>query len=205
MTSEFERLISELRVCSKCPRLVLNRRQILGEDHHPILPSGNIESRILIVGTAPGRLPPQTTRQDVMDRPFAQGSGDMLDEALSHVSLTRNDVFIANILQCNTPEDKQFTPKEEENCRPFIDKILKIQQPKMIIALGAFARDRLGGNVSMKSGDHKRLNNDTILFYFYHPAYIQRNPSAKPTYLQQWLTIKSYMPEKKSQLKEWMK
>ena len=205
MPNEFEKLIAEIRDCSKCPRLVVNRRQILGPDHHPILPSGNIESKILIVGTAPGRLPPQETRQNVMDRPFAQGSGDMLDDALTHIGLTRNDVFISNVLDCNTPSDKQFTEKEIENCKPFIDRIIKIQQPKIIIALGAFARDRLGGNVALKSGQHSKLRDGTILFYFYHPAYIQRNPSSKPAYLQQWMSIKEFMPEKKSRIMEMLK
>lgn len=194
--SEMSTIQSEIRSCTKCARLMINNRMIQGADHHPIIPSGSDSARILIVGQAPGRMKPQDA--STTERPFAQGSGDMLDVCLTHVGLSRNDVFIANILQCHTPEDKTFTDVEVANCKPFLLRIIQILQPQVIIALGKFAALQLGGDANMKDGDSKTLRNGIKLLYLYHPAYVQRNMSYKQTYLKNWNNLNTLLTTKSS-------
>jgi len=170
-----KKYLAELKLCSKCPRLVESRKQVLGVDHHPILPSGNPDSRILILGQAPGRKPPQS--KEMLDKPFAQGSGNMLDKMLKYANLSRNKVFVANILQCNTPLNGKFTKEEITNCRVHLEKISEIMQPKIVITLGKFAEFHLNKSI---------FSRECKIFHVWHPAFIQRKRSALKDYKKQW-------------------
>lgn len=176
--NEMKLFLKKLRGCASCPRLVSNRRQI-GYDQ-PILPSGNASSRILIIGQAPGRMPPQADVSKTSDKPFAQGSGTMLDKMLKHAGLDRSTVFIANILQCNTPQDGKFTDEEVLNCKKHLKKIIDITQPKVVVTLGKFAAMSLNKSFFPK---------DTKIFNVWHPAFIQRKQTALAQYKLQWEEI----------------
>ncbi len=118
-------LAAEVAECRRCP-LCEGRTQIVFGD-------GNPASQVLIVGEAPGK------NEDLEGKPFVGAAGKYLNELLAIAGLAREDVFIANVLKCRPPQNRNPLPEEIEACAPYLRQQTRIIDPKVIVTLGNFS------------------------------------------------------------------
>lgn len=118
-------LAAEVADCRRCP-LCEGRTQIVFGD-------GNPASQVLIVGEAPGK------NEDLEGKPFVGAAGKYLNELLAIAGLAREDVFIANVLKCRPPQNRNPLPEEIEACAPYLRQQTRIIDPKVIVTLGNFS------------------------------------------------------------------
>ena len=157
----------EIKNCVKC-QLSKNRKNF-------VFGVGNPNSDIVFVGEAPGK------NEDLIGEPFVGRSGKLLDKILGAVNLSRDKVFILNVVKCRPPENRAPNSSEIDKCEPYLKKQLKIIKPKLIVALGRVSamtllktKESLG---DMRNKIHKYENVDLLVTY--HPAALLRNPNLK--------------------------
>jgi len=123
------------------------------------------DADILFIGEAPG------FNEDQQGRPFVGAAGAFLDSLLSSVGFTRNDVYIANVIKCRPPNNRDPLPREIEACRPWLERQIAIIKPKIIVTLGRFSLARYMPNESISKvhGRPRRIG-DIVCFPMYHPA-----------------------------------
>lgn len=124
------------RVCERCPELVATRTQV-------VFGAGNANADLMFIGEAPGR------DEDQNGVPFVGRSGQLLTGLLEEIGLKREDVFIANVLKCRPPDNRNPAPREIANCREYLEAQLALIQPRVVCTLGNFStkliRDRPDG------------------------------------------------------------
>jgi len=136
---------------------------------------GNPEADWMIIGEAPG------AEEDRRGEPFVGRAGKLLDEMLRAVGQGRDRVFIANILKCRPPNNRDPKPEESAACRSYLQRQIELVEPKIILAVGRIAAQLLletGEPVGRLRGSRHQLG-DTPLVVTYHPAYLLRSPSQK--------------------------
>ena len=154
--------------CTRCKLHTLGRTQI-------VFGVGNTEADLMFVGEAPG------ADEDEQGIPFIGRAGQLLTKIIEAIGLTREDVYIANVIKCRPPQNRNPEPDEVATCEPFLFQQIDAIKPKVIVALGKFAAQtllrtetpisRLRGQVFDYRG--------TKLIPTFHPAYLLRNPSSK--------------------------
>jgi DNA polymerase len=156
--------------CVKCPHLASSRKNV-------VFGVGNIDADVMFVGEAPG------ADEDEQAEPFVGKAGQLLTKIIQAMGLTRDQVYIANILKCrpNTPGqsagNRKPTPEEMETCIPYLHAQIDLIQPKVLIALGATAVEGLLGRtdgITRLRGNWKTYRNIPLM-PTYHPAYLLRN------------------------------
>ena len=159
------------RGCTRCPLYATATNAVPGE--------GNPNADFMIVGEAPG------ATEDETGRPFVGAAGQLLTKIIEAINLTREDVFIANVLKHRPPGNRNPKPDEVAACSPYLLRQIELVQPKVILALGTFAAQtlletklaigKLRGQVHQYHG--------VPLIVTYHPAALLRNPAWKrPTW-----------------------
>ncbi len=153
--------------CQKCSLGKTRKNLVFG--------SGDPKARIVFVGEAPGK------QEDIKGLPFVGRSGKILDENLSLINMTRNDVYICNVLKCKPPKNRNPLSSEVDNCEPYLIKQLRIIKPRLIVALGKIAASTiLKTNEPLKDLRNKIFKYaDIDLLVTYHPAALLRNPNLK--------------------------
>jgi DNA polymerase len=154
--------------CRRCKLHGLGRRQVVFGVGHP-------EAKLMFVGEAPG------ADEDLQGEPFVGRAGQLLTRIIEAIDLKREDVYIANVIKCRPPGNRNPEPDEVEQCEPFLFRQIDVIKPKVIVALGKFAAQSLLRSVepiTRLRGREYRYR-DAILMPTYHPAYLLRNPSAK--------------------------
>jgi uracil-DNA glycosylase family 4 len=116
---------AEIIVCTKCPLWKTRKNAVPGE--------GNPESPVMFIGEAPGQ------SEDIKGKPFVGAAGKFLETLLSEIGLSRNDVFICNIVKCRPPRNREPMPNEIQTCTPYLDRQIKIIKPKFIVTLGNYS------------------------------------------------------------------
>ncbi|NLF40446.1 uracil-DNA glycosylase [bacterium] len=153
--------------CPLCRALVLNRTQI-------VFGSGNPEAELVFVGEAPGE------EEDRQGAPFVGRAGELLTRIIEKgMGMRRDSVYIANILKCRPPNNRNPEPPEVANCSPFLNAQLDIIKPRAIIALGAYASHYLCGTdepISKLRGTFHHYRGIPVMPTF-HPAYLLRSYS----------------------------
>jgi len=126
---------------------------------------GAEDADILFIGEAPG------FNEDQKGRPFVGAAGGFLDDLLRSVGLSRETVYIANVVKCRPPGNRDPLPYEIQTCRPWLEKQLEIIQPRVIVTLGRFSLARYlpGESISKVHGRERRVG-DIVVFPMYHPA-----------------------------------
>ena len=182
--SEAKALLGELEaiavVCVKC-KLAKSRTQV-------VYGVGNPNADLMFIGEAPGR------DEDLKGEPFVGRAGQLLTDIIKAMKLTRDDVYIANVIKCRPPENRNPEPDELEACHPYIQRQVEIIQPKVIVTLGRFALQSLTGKaygISSARGNWLDYNGVKVM-PTYHPAYLLRTPSAKK---EVWADMKKVMAE----------
>lgn len=169
--AELEKIADEVSLCRKCNLGSLRTNAVPGE--------GNPNARILFVGEGPG------ADEDAQGRPFVGRAGKLLDKIIAACGLKRSDVFIANIVKCRPPENREPRADEIISCFPYLQRQIEIINPEIIVALGApAARTLLNTNKSIGQlrGQfyeyYAGLGRPPIkLMATYHTAYLLRNYS----------------------------
>lgn len=136
---------------------------------------GNENADLMIVGEAPGR------DEDIKGEPFVGRAGQLLTKIIEAIGLSREEIYIANIIKCRPPENRNPEPQEIEQCEPFLIKQIQSIQPKVICCVGKFAAHTLLKTetpISKLRGQFAEYEG-IALMPTYHPAYLLRNPSAK--------------------------
>jgi DNA polymerase len=154
--------------CPRCPELVENRTQT-------VFGVGNHNADWLVIGEAPG------ADEDVQGEPFVGRAGQLLNAMLLAIGLKRDEVFIANILKCRPPNNRDPKPEEAANCAPYLQRQIALIQPKIILAVGRIAAQNLLQTDTPIGKLRGQLYNyrDIPLVVTYHPAYLLRTPSDK--------------------------
>ena len=154
--------------CSRCKLHTLGRKQI-------VFGVGNPNADLMFVGEAPG------ADEDIQGEPFVGRAGQLLTKIIEAIDLRREDVYIANVIKCRPPGNRNPEPDEVEQCEPFLFRQIDIIKPKVIVALGKFAAQCLLKTEAPISSIRGRefTYRDAVLIPTYHPAYLLRNPSAK--------------------------
>lgn len=137
--------------------------------------SGSPTADLMFVGEAPGR------DEDQQGEPFVGRAGKLLTKIIEAIDLRREDVYIANILKCRPPNNRDPQPDEVAACSPFLFRQIEVIKPKVVVALGAYAARTLLDTEMAISKLRGRFHDyrGTQLMPTYHPSYLLRNPGAK--------------------------
>ena len=183
----FDQLKQEYSTCTKCPALCQSRSQV-------VFGSGNPKAEVLLIGEAPG------ANEDKQGIPFCGMSGQVLNELLNAVGLSREDIFITNTILCRPQDNRNPAKDEVENCRDRLDKLIQIMQPKVIVTIGNFATERILGKKGITSLRGKIFENaGRKIVPVIHPAnylYSGRNPEMFAQMKKDFETIASVITEK---------
>ncbi|MEM9689937.1 MAG: uracil-DNA glycosylase [Pseudomonadota bacterium] len=164
---DWETLAAQVAGCQKCALSGSRTQTVFGVGHH--------DADWMVVGEAPG------AEEDRRGEPFVGRAGQLLDEMLRAVGLDRDRVFIANILKCRPPDNRDPKQEEADACRSHLDRQIALVQPKLILAVGRIAAQQLLGRndpVGKLRGSAHRVS-DIPVVVTYHPAYLLRRPSEK--------------------------
>ena len=170
-TMGWDELAATVRVCTKCALSATRTQTVFGV--------GRRNADLLVIGEAPG------ADEDRQGEPFVGRAGQLLNEMLRAIGLPRSEVFIANILKCRPPNNRDPQPDEARACTPYLARQIALVNPRAILAVGRIAAQwllqsdapigRLRGRV-VPYGEA-----GTPLVITYHPAYLLRSPLAKAT------------------------
>jgi DNA polymerase len=173
---------NEVRGCTKCRLCETRTQTVFGEGDH--------DAKIFIIGEGPGQ------NEDEMGKPFVGRSGELLNKWIAAMGLAREQVFIANIVKCRPPGNREPAPDEVATCTPYLERQLEIVRPKVIITVGRpSAQYMLGSKLAMS-----RLRGQwhawrgIKLMPTYHPAYVLRSYTVE-TRGAVWNDLKMVMAE----------
>ena len=159
---------ADLGDCTRCKLHGLGRQQI-------VYGVGNPSADLMFVGEAPG------ADEDIQGEPFVGRAGQLLTKIIEAMGLRREDVYIANLIKCRPPANRNPEPDEVGQCEPFLFRQIDVIKPKVIVALGKFAAQSLLRSTEpiTRLRGREFQYRDAILMPTYHPAYLLRTPSAK--------------------------
>ena len=154
--------------CTRCKLHTQGRTQI-------VFGVGNPEADLMFVGEAPGG------EEDIQGVPFVGRAGQLLTKIIEAIGLKREDVYIANVIKCRPPQNRNPEPDEVATCEPFLFQQIDIIKPKVIVALGKFGAQTLLRTLDPISRLRGRVfeYRGSKLIPTFHPAYLLRNPSSK--------------------------
>lgn len=164
-----------------CQRCALGRTRT-----HIVFGVGSAKARLMFVGEAPG------FHEDKQGEPFVGKAGELLDKMIGAMTLSRDEVYIANVLKCRPPENRDPAPDEVAKCSPFLERQIATIQPEVIVALGKFAANLLSGHQGSLNGVRGKWQSykGIPLMPTFHPAYLLRNPADKAA---AWADLKLVM------------
>ncbi len=154
--------------CTRCKLHRLGRTQV-------VFGVGNPDADLMFVGEAPG------ADEDVQGIPFVGRAGQLLTKIIEAIGLCREDVYIANVIKCRPPGNRNPEQDEVDTCEPFLFRQIDVVQPKVIVALGTFAARTLLRTLDPISRLRGRVYDyrGAKLIPTFHPAYLLRNPASK--------------------------
>jgi uracil-DNA glycosylase len=164
MPDSLEQVAAEVAACRKCPLGGSRKNAVPGE--------GPADARIMCIGEGPG------FHEDLQGRPFVGASGQYLEELLAEIKLTRKQVYIANVIKCRPPGNRDPEPAELAACRDYLDRQIALIKPSIIVTLGRYSMERYfpGQSISRIHGRPKRVG-DVYYLPMFHPAAALRNPA----------------------------
>ena len=170
--------------CTLC-KLAAGRTQV-------VFGVGRADADLLFVGEGPGE------QEDLRGEPFVGRAGQLLTKIIEAIDLTRDDVYIANVIKCRPPENRNPEQDEVETCEPFLFQQIDIIKPKVIVALGTFAARALLRTLDPISRLRGRVYDyrGAKLIPTFHPAYLLRNPASKRDVWEDMKKVRSLLKEK---------
>lgn len=159
--------LSELsEVIASCQRC-----QLAASRKHVVVGYGNPRATLMFIGEAPGR------EEDLQGAPFVGPAGKLLDRMLHKMGFSRDEVYIANVLKCRPPGNRDPLPEEIETCFPHLEQQIQLIKPRYIFCLGKYAANRITGLQSPVGNLRGRVHKyrEIPVFVTYHPAALLRN------------------------------
>lgn len=174
-------LADEVKTCRACALSETRSQTVFGV--------GDQTADLVIVGEAPG------FHEDQQGEPFVGRAGQLLEAMLAAVGLSREQVYIANVLKCRPPQNRDPQMEEVLKCTPFLTRQLALIQPKLIVAVGRHAAHFLLNSTQSLARLRGQMHQyqDIPLIVSYHPAYLLRNPVDKSKALQDWWEIAKHL------------
>jgi uracil-DNA glycosylase family 4 len=165
---ELAALADRVRACTACAMAATRTNAVPGE--------GSPTARVLFVGEGPGY------NEDRQGRPFVGAAGSFLNQMLASIGLSREDVYIANMVKCRPPENRDPLPEELAACAHFLDEQIALIAPRVIVPLGRHALSRWfpGGSISRLRAKARRVEG-RLIFPLYHPAAALHNGGLRAT------------------------
>lgn len=188
---KLRKLNDEMAKCSQCALRPGCKNVVPGE--------GSAEAEIMFIGEGPG------AKEDELGRPFVGAAGKFLDEMLSIIDLKRDQVYIANVVKCRPPGNRDPLPEEVSVCWPWLLEQIKIIQPKLIVTLGRHSMERFlpGQKISQVHGRAMRREIEGIgkqVFYTsYHPAAALYNGSMREVLIKDFKRIPKVLKKIKTE------
>ncbi len=188
MIEQLDELKQTIEKCNKCKLYKTRNNPVIGE--------GNPNAKIMFIGEAPG------FNEDKQGKPFVGQAGKIFDELLNSINLQREKIYITNILKCRPPQNRNPKQEEIKACAPYLDKQIKIINPKIICCLGNFAtqfifnkfglKDKIKGisEIHGKPIQISNLNGKITIIPFYHPAVATYNVNMLNTLKKDFEKIK---------------
>jgi len=183
-----EAIENEVKACQKCDLWKTRRNAVPGE--------GSLDASTLFIGEAPGYW------EDVKGRPFVGAAGKVLDTMLAKISLSRSMVYITNVVKCRPPENRDPSPIEVETCTPYLNRQIKIVQPKIIVTLGRHATsyvlskagiEQVTGITGLRGKVYsvELLGLSISVLPTFHPAAVLHNPKYRDALERDFQLLKS--------------
>jgi uracil-DNA glycosylase family 4 len=162
-------LQTRVAACTRCPLHATRTQTVFGV--------GSRQAQWLVVGEAPG------AEEDARGEPFVGRAGQLLNSMLRAVGLTREEVYIANVLKCRPPHNRDPSPGEAAECLPYLEQQIALLKPKIMLAVGRIAAQNLLRSDStlgrLRQQVHRFGHSQVPLIATYHPAYLLRTPADK--------------------------
>ncbi len=190
MHKSLKQLKNEVAQCQQCGLYKLRQNTVFGE--------GNPAADIMLIGEGPGR------DEDLLGRPFVGKAGKLLDKMLNCIGLTRNDVYIANIIKCRPPSNRDPQPEEAAACIGYLRSQVALIKPRIIVCLGRVsAKHILGKDIKIMRdrGEWHEVKGFYIMPTF-HPAALLRNELLKKDAYKDLLAIRKKYDEIKTGVNE---
>jgi uracil-DNA glycosylase family 4 len=180
--SQLDSLAEMVRNCTRCKLCETRTHAVPGE--------GPADARLMFIGEGPG------ANEDRTGRPFVGAAGQLLERLLATIGLTREDVYIANVVKCRPPNNRDPEADEIEACKPYLGRQLKIIDPNIIVTLGRFAMERWlpDKKISRVHGQSFRYGSRLIVPLF-HPAAALRRPDYQTALEADFLRLPDYVEE----------
>ena len=184
--NKLRKIKEEVLNCKKC--------SLYKERKYPVIGEGNHQTKIMFVGEAPG------AQEDKTGRPFCGHSGKVLDELLDSVGIKRQEVYIANLLKCRPPKNRDPELEEVKICTSYLDRQIEIIKPEVICSLGRYSMEflmekfGLGEKIQLISKIHGKIFEveKLKLIPFYHPAVAVYNSNMKEILKRDFQILKGF-------------
>jgi len=184
MTSEesLSRIAKEVSACTKC---------VLHESRkNPVPGDGPANAEIMFIGEGPG------FHENEQGHPFVGASGKFLDQLLAQAGVTREDVFIANVVKCRPPGNRDPQPDELAACDTYLEAQIEVVNPSIIVTLGRFSMNKFfpGAKISAVHGQMKKID-DRFVIPMFHPAAALHQAALKPSILGDFAKLPDQLNE----------
>jgi DNA polymerase len=178
-------LQAHIGVCTRCQLHAMGRTQV-------VFGVGNPNAKLMFVGEAPG------ADEDRQGEPFVGAAGQLLTKIIEAMGLSRGDVYIANVIKCRPPGNRNPEPVEVATCKPFLLQQIDIIRPKVIVALGTFAAHALletDTPISRLRGRAHEFRGGITLVPTFHPAFLLRSPERKRDVWEDMKKVRALLAE----------
>jgi len=183
--SQLKKLEKQIKVCTLC--------ELCNYRTNAVASNGVYKTKIMLIGEAPGR------NEDLEGLPFVGQAGELLQKMLNTINLSKDQIYITNVVKCRPPDNREPKKEEIDACKPYLFKQIELLDPKLIILVGKYSVNTVLGlnlKISNLKGRVFYLN-DRYLFCTYHPAFILRNQSYLEEYKLHFQKIKKILTELK--------
>jgi len=181
--TELEHISEQVEACQLCPLGRMRTHAVAGE--------GPPNAEIMLIGEGPGY------HEDRQGRPFVGQSGKLLEHLLATINLTREQVFITNVIKCRPPSNRDPLPQEIEACTPYLHRQIESISPLLLVTLGRFSMAQFfppGARITRIHGQPLRRDGRIIVPMF-HPAAALRNPQWQNAMMQDFARIPALLEE----------
>ena len=188
---ELEKLNRKMLACSRCVLRGTCRQVVPGE--------GSAKAEIMFIGEGPGQ------KEDELGRPFVGAAGKFLDEMLGHINLKREEVYIANVVKCRPPGNRDPLPDEVAACWPWLIEQIKIIRPRLIVTLGKHSLERFLPNQKISQIHGQALRRAVpevgkqVFYALYHPAAALYNGGMRSVLIEDFKKIPKVLEAIKKQ------
>ena len=175
---DWETLKATCLQCTMCP--------LCQTRHNVVFGVGPTDAEILFVGEGPGE------QEDLTGEPFVGPAGKLLDDMLRIIDLGRHNCYIANIVKCRPPENRDPAPEESAACLPWLRMQFRLLRPKIVVCLGRIAAQQMIGKDFSVTRDHGKFfdKQGTLFMATLHPAALLRNPKSKISAFEDFVALR---------------